>query len=137
MSTKHNLRAKYRPVLTQSQINHILHLCRRDSSNESLSVIGTLAQFEYKILQNAVNPAYTSTPNLTLSESLGFDAPAELSKLTITDASATAENLYQLWMLEPASLTVRQLQQVREYRYTNNKMTVDEEAKYESELLKG
>ncbi len=129
---------KFRPVLSASQITHLMHLCRRDSSNESLSCISVLAAFEYKINNNAIAPAYTQSITPSLADSLGFSEPMDaLSKLTITDESASEENLYQLWMLEPSSLSIKQLQAVRAYRYKNNKMTVDEEAKYEAEIMGG
>lgn len=128
--------AKYRPVLLSHQISHICDLCRRDGSNASLDVLATLTMYEFKIKNRAITPAYVQQPPKSLVHDLGFNADPpqgypELSKHT----AHTDEALYSIWADDPGLLNVEQLKRVRTYRYTNNKMTNDEERKYEAEVL--
>jgi hypothetical protein len=124
--------AKYRPVLLSHQIAHICDLCRRDGSNQSLEVLAVLTMYEFKIKNRAITPAYTSAPRENLSSALGFTEPkSEHHAHTVH----TDEALYSIWADDPGLLNVEQLKRVRTYRYTNNKMTNDEERKYEAEVL--
>lgn len=125
--------SKYRPVLNADQISHICYLARLDGSDKSISILATLASFEHKIKCGAITPAYTSKIRETLGESLGFESHSQNQKQSHPQHSA--ETLYALWADDPSSLNVEQLKLVRAYRYTNNKMTVEEEAQYEREVL--
>jgi hypothetical protein len=129
--------AKYRPVLLAHQIAHICDLCRRDGSNQSLEVLATLTMYEFKIKNRAITPAYVQQPKQSLEASLGFssnDSPGGYIQAH-KDHVHTDEALYSIWADDPGLLNVEQLKRVRTYRYTNNKMTNDEERKYESEIL--
>lgn len=143
--------AKYRPVLTESQISHICSLCRLDSSKESLIVLSALASFEYKIKMGAVAPAYAgASQKESLSSSLGFDsqsepAEAEVSGLLITASHSShsadklsnhdSEALYQRWLESPDGFSISELKAIQFYRYRNGKMLPHEERKYEAETL--
>jgi hypothetical protein len=123
---------KFRPVLDSDQIAHICNLCRKDSSKESMHVLASLASFEWKVKSGAVTPAYTPAPKESLASSLGFekDIPHGNPHHIHTD-----EALYSMWADDPSTLSVDQLKRVRFYRYENNKMTVEEEAQYEREIM--
>ena len=129
---------KYRPVLTASQISHICMLARKDAARESISLLSALASFEYKILQGAITPAYSQAPKTTLVESLGFvndspvgacernDSPSNVGDtFSLEESTESDESLYEKWLASPSSLrNIRDLERVRTYRYTNNKMTM-------------
>lgn len=121
---------KYRPVLTANQIKHILKLCRDDMSAESLRILGVLAQFEHKIRNNAISPAYEQKIEQPLAVDLGFESPKP--KLYESD-----ESLYGRWKSNPAALSINELETVRSYRYQHNLMTKDEESKYETYIFDG
>jgi hypothetical protein len=120
---------KYRPVLAAESITHICNLCRKDASQESLRVLSQLASFEFKVRAGAITPAYALKNKISLSEDLGFSAPVP-DKILKSD-----EQLYNEWLIDPSTLSHIELTRVRAYRYQNNKMTVDEEAIYEAEIL--
>lgn len=125
----HPTESKYRPVLSSSHISHILSLCRNDMSAESLRVIGVLAQFEHKIKNQAVSPAYKVDVPQSLSVNLGFEAPKEMTGII------PPERLYEMWKGNPAQLSVSELESVRAYRYMNDLMTPEESKKYEIEVI--
>jgi hypothetical protein len=127
---------KYRPVLTAQQISHLVTLCKRDGSRDSLSCLGQLVLYEFKIQNELLQPALISAPKEKLINSLGFDDGEESNPRKGTEGiHIPAETLYNLWLVSPQELTVHQLGEVQKYRYENNKMTVDEEKKYEAEVL--
>jgi hypothetical protein len=122
---------KFRPVLDSEQIAHICALCRKDSSKESMHVLASLASFEWKVKSGAVTPAYTPAPKESTMQALGFESKSTEHSHHIN----TDESLYAMWADDPSKLSVDQLKRVRFYRYENNKMTVEEEAQYEREIL--
>jgi hypothetical protein len=127
--------AKYRPVLSASQILHIIKLLKRDGTSLSLETLRNLSRFEWQIQNDAVSPAYISIPTPSMIEDLGFDEPAAIGNAHISSSEINIEALYHIWMVEPESLTALDISKVRQWRYENNKMTVDEEKLFESEVL--
>lgn len=123
--------AKYRPVLSADQIKHILILAKRDGTKASLELISSLARIEWQINQGAMSPAYVMAEKPTLVESLGFDEKV----IHHIESVVNDETLYGIWLKEPEALLVSQLERVRKYRYENNKMTMDEEKAFETEVL--
>lgn len=63
--------AKYRPVLTEHQILHILALAKQNLSPASISIIATLSPFQAKIENKAVSAAYVPTGRANLLDTLG------------------------------------------------------------------
>lgn len=122
---------KFRPVLSAQQILHIISLAKRDGSAESLDVLSQLVIFEFKIQNATIRPAYTEKPRESLSSSLGFENSSKRNEET----GINPEALYNLWLSSPESLTVLQLEGVRQWRYDHDKMTMDEEKKFEEEVL--
>lgn len=122
---------KFRPVLSAKQILHIISLAKKDGSAESLDVLGQLVIFEFKIQNATIRPAYTEHKKPTLSESMGFDDPVKSSG----ESEVNPESLYNSWLVKPESLTIHQLESVRQWRYDHDKMTMDEEKKFEEEVL--
>lgn len=126
---------KYRPVLSSEQILHIIKLLKRDGTSLSLDILISLSRFEWQIKNNAVSPAYISSPQPSMIEDLGFDEPSAIGNAHISSAEISIEALYHIWMVEPQSLTALDISKVRQWRYQNNKMTVDEEKLFEREVL--
>lgn len=128
--------AKFRPVLSSDNIRHILKLAKRDGSRESMELVATLARIEWQINNGAMTPAYVSTPQPSMIEDLGFDEPREPNHSAhISSADISIEALYNIWMQEPESLTAINIAKVRQWRYENNHMTMDEEKLFEKEVL--
>lgn len=126
---------KYRPVLSASHITHIIALCKRDMSAESLRVISILSPFQYKIENESVTPAYTEQPKLTELDKLGFAEPIETTA-NLRYSTENVANLYAVWKQSPGSLNLNQLKQVKEFMYENDLMTPAEESEYERSLIK-
>lgn len=114
---------KYRPVLTASQIAHILHLCMEDRSIEAVRIIGVLAPFKAKIDSLAVKEAYTTTPKKSLLEELEGEAPENDGK---TGA------MYEAWKCGEYVPTLEEIQQIQEWRYTNDMLISEDEERFES-----
>lgn len=130
-SSKPSARARFRPVLSEDDISHIISLAKADGTRASILLLSKLVMFEYKIQNATVRPAYKSPERASLSESMGFET--NLEKLSIS--SISPEALYNLWLESPQSLTIMQIQTVRKWRYDHDKMTVDEEKEFEREVL--
>lgn len=126
-----NTVSKYRPSLTQEQIVHLISLCRKDSSDESLRIIGLLAQFEFKIKQGAIVQSHAVDVKQGLAVDLGFADPA----IHMQGGARSANLILELWNSNPAQLSVLELQRVRSYRYENDLMTPEEQLSYENEIL--
>lgn len=122
---------KYRPVLSQAQIAHILSLCKTDLSQKSISIISTLAPFLAKIENDAVTEAYTQKPKESKLTDLGFQShtPKE-----IVDAE-TLHTKYLLCGENISEFSLQEIQKIQEYRYTNDLMTPQEEVEYEEMQL--
>lgn len=138
---------KYRPVLTAAQIEHILLLAKSEVpiSQDSYSLIVTLAPFQAKILNAAITPAYTTTPRVssTSLEALGgvatnnftgvvrsatngSDQAAFLTKAEIWEAA------YHKYTTNPASCSLQELRDSQEHAYLNDLMSSEELAAFES-----
>lgn len=127
--------AKYRPVLSSGQILHIIKLLKRDGTTISLEVLIQLSRFEWQIQNNAVTPAYVSSPAPSMIEDLGFDGPSPKGNAHISSSEISLEALYHIWMVEPESLNALDISKVRQWRYENNKMILEEEKLFEKEVL--
>jgi len=114
---------KYRPVLTASQIAHILYLCMEDRSSEAVRIIGALAPFKAKIDCQGVKAAYTTTPKKSLLEELEGETPENDGK---TGA------MYEAWKCGEYVPTLEEIQQIQEWRYSNDMLIREDEKKFEN-----
>lgn len=121
---------KFRPVLTHTQISHILTLCKKDLTQESISCIAILAPFEAKIKNLGVQAAYTQKPKESKLDELGYThTPKEV---------VDVETLYSQYMENGENISefsLQEIQKIQEYRYTNDLMTPQEEVEYEEMQL--
>lgn len=122
---------KYRPVLSESAISHILSLARKDISHpSSLEIISSLAPFEYKIRNDSVSPAYTLTPTMSLAEKTGFSSPKKYSP------EKSIPELYNSWKVsDSASFTVQELTLIAQYRFENDLMSPEEEISFQNQFM--
>ena len=119
---------KYRPVLTSTQIAHVITLCKKDLSGESLSVISTLAPFMAKILNNGIRPSYKTETKNSLLESLEYQENGRI------DYDAMRFKVYQKWIDNPDSCNGAELEQVQDYKFGNGLMTPEELRDYETKF---
>ena len=131
-----NSRTKYRPVLTASQITHILTLCKQEQpiSAESFNVISILAPFEAKIAARAVTPAYTTAARSKANslEALGGAAPTPEPEITKEQYWEQCYNKYRHY---PASCTVEEIHAAQEHMYLHDLMSAEETAEFEARTL--
>ena len=133
MSKSQNIsQTKYRPVLTEDQISHIIELCKTNHSELSHSILSTLSAFEYKIKYKSITPAYTID-----SVDLNSDILSEssTSPTLISYSQQDKLNIYEKWKLTPESLTPTEFKILQEYLYESDLMTPGEEQDYENSLF--
>lgn len=122
--------AKFRPCLSSNQIGHILSLCKKDLSDNSLSVISVLAPFKAKMENYGVAPSYVTQERQNIFDSLGIEE----------DSNATPEEKRQQafikWSEDPDSCTINELELVQTYRSENDLMSAEESERYYSEMTK-
>lgn len=134
---------KYRPVLPDYLITHILSLANKDvqsgSTNyNSVELIGILAPFKAKIDSLSITAAYTTSPKETIEEKLGMDAtPAPTSAYMLDGTYYTTKELY--WQAcyykavkSPQSVTLWEVKMANEYRYLNGLMSPEEISRFEA-----
>ena len=119
---------KYRPVLTEDQISHIIELCKINPSKQSQLILSTLSAFEYKILHGAVTPAYTIDSDIISKSS---------TPSLISYSKQDKLHIYKKWKLLDfhESLTSTEFKILQEYLYESDLMTTEEELDYENSLL--
>lgn len=139
MST--NTRTKYRPVLTSFQIIHILELAKKEVplSSTSISIIGTLAPFQAKIVNSGIVAAYTTSPNSANTPISLASLEATVSNSDNNDIAEANKELYwkQCYDMLIAegigSLSLAEIDAANEYKYINDLMSPEEQADFESE----
>ena len=130
MTAKTN--TKYRPVLTATQIAHILTLAKSEvpMSSTSISILGSLSPFYAKIQNKAVEPAYETAPKASILESLGaLPIPA-------VDKETYWAECYEKWSIAgPTALNLEEIAGANEHRYINGLMTAEEISDFEAGTL--
>lgn len=123
--------AKFRPVLTSQQITHLISLCKKDLSNESLSCLSILLPFEHKISNSLITPAYTTQIKSSKIDELGFSTPT-----TKTDLDVGSLHTKYLECGEDISqFSLTEIKAIQLYRYENDLMTPEQEKEYEAMVL--
>lgn len=119
---------KFRPSLTEQEIQYIIHLCTQDANPSTAdmahAVSGKLKIFCAKMQLGIVSPAYTaaSAQRTNILESLGAGTPQERRLAA-----------YSKWCANPVLCTPEEVAMAQTYRYENNLMTPDEESVYENQ----
>lgn len=121
---------KYRPCLTSAQISHIISLCKRDLSAESIGTICVLAPFLTKVENKSICPAYVMQGKQSLLHSLGYDNAEANSNLTNQQRRKLA---FDKWSRNPDSCNTDELGLVQTYRIENNLLSRDEKDQFDKE----
>jgi len=131
---------KYRPVLTEAQIEQVLYLAKTQTptiDTTSMSLISYLTPFLSKIQSRANKPAYTSSiraPSYNSIESLS-ETTAQVQASTIERITTKAElwsNAYSKYKLDPNSCSVVDIENAREHMYLDGLMTPEEASNFEA-----
>lgn len=121
-------KGKYRPSLPAHLIAHIVDLAKKEipMSTESIELIGILAPFMAKVENLAMAPAYTTTPKLSMFESIGGE---------VADASEPKEEYwyrcYLKLIAKPNQCSLKEIEAANEHRYLNGLMDALEMASFE------
>jgi len=127
--------AKYRPVLTATQIQKILALAKTEIplSIESISIISTLAPFAAKIENAGIVAAYSTSPakpKVGSLESLGGTASP-------VDDTLSKEEYWELchskYNSQPENCSLAEIEGAQEYRYLNGLMSAEEAITFEEQ----
>lgn len=121
MSTK-----KYRPYLTESELSEILGALKSSPSPSRMSLITYLDNYLTDISRGTRLPNHIA--KLSFTDTLALENPP--------DTSDQDSKLYQTWLINPSSLSPKQLSIVLNYRYLNDLMSPEEETSYEQSQLK-
>lgn len=136
-----NKTAKYRPVLTASQILHIIQLAKLEEpiSMCSISLISTLALFAAKIDNAGISPAYTTTPATSLTDkklaSLGEDVSKGIEAMHLISKEERWAKAYAKRMLAPTSCSLVEIADAKSHAYLNDLMSAAELADYEAAMI--
>jgi hypothetical protein len=131
MTNNNSNLAKYRPVLTATQITHLISLCRQDLSVESIRCISILAPFEYKIINGVVSPAYISEPALQLANKLGFETEPKKQSMSLEQAKI----MYRDYKANIGSITIDEIKECLGVLYVNDALSAKEESDYENSII--
>lgn len=77
----------FRPYLTAAEITHIIAQCDAmlEPTKVSIELKKKLSVYLFKIQSNLASPAYTYTPQASLSEKLGF-SDSDISTAVLSDS---------------------------------------------------
>ncbi len=113
---------KFRPCLTSEQIAHIISLCKRNLTGESVSVICVLAPFQTKIENKSISPSYVTKENKSIFNALGFEGNVS-SDIPFVEQCQRA---YEKWIRNPDSCNADELDMVLSHRISNGLMSPEE-----------
>lgn len=118
-----SIQTKFRPSLTLDEINTIIAALQPTGNTK---LIRKLDIFVRKASFGITSPSHVTIPKQSLEDSLGFGSDSNQPTIQ------SAEQLYTVWQTSPTSLSQSQLAQVSHYRYINDLMSSEEEAKHEA-----
>ena len=140
--------AKYRPVLTASQITYLLEIAKNSiaisygDDSDALSIITTLAPFKAKIDNGATNPAYITKsvlPKQVISiADLGgtTDSETYIERLSPTACATSKGERWALahakFCISPAACTLEEIKGAKEHMYLNDLMSAEEMQAFEA-----
>lgn len=136
MPPKSKSEPRFRPVLSATELAYIESLVKQDylanSSPTALPILSKITPLMVKISLGTANPAYSTTPKLSLEESLGFSIPEE--------SPGEAKEKYwaacytKLTEQGVDSCTPAEIAAAKEHMYLNDLMSPEEEAAFEASL---
>lgn len=129
---------KYRPVLTAAQILHILTLAKTESpdiSDMSISLISSLAPFQAKIENAGIQAAYTTSPRVSLLDSIGGASSESIPVDRPLLKEDYWEACYNKFLATPIACSLEEIAGAQEHKYLHQLMTPEELAKFEERFL--
>jgi hypothetical protein len=133
--------AKFRPSLDENEIRLLLDLCKSNGSQLSLAIARKLIVFLTKLDNGIITSAYSLKPvsKQSLSSDLGFTEVMEnLSEVLQTEQAERNGRLkaaFTKWIGNPASCSLREISDARQWRYENDLMNPQEQAEFEKEVF--
>lgn len=129
---------KYRPVLTATQILHILTLAKSEYplTQDSMNLIVSLSPFAAKIDNAGIQAAYVTTPRKDTSslEALGAAPSIPATQVLGVNKEEYWEQCYQLYISNPTACSLAQINAAKEHMYLNELLSPEEVAEFESNL---
>lgn len=121
---------KYRPSLTLPMMQRLLNLIERDSCNGvtiDKDIIRILKPMIFKANEGVIQPAFVSSPKVSLEDNLGF------GRISGED---TEKSLYDLWR-QGIKLSETQIEIAMGYGFNNSLLSDEEMDQYTQMLMKG
>ena len=123
--------SKFRPYFTASELSEVIRCVKAGSTNMQLLIY--LESFDLKIKHSVIAPAHIPAPSLEYR--LGLESSSPSDTLSATINQSLINTLHSKFITVPDSLTPSELQIVHKYRYENDLMSPEEEARYEQSIL--
>jgi hypothetical protein len=123
---------KYRPCLTSAQIVHIISLCKRDLSADSISTICVLAPFQTKVENKSINAAYVMQGKQSLLNSLGYCDTGNFQNLSHQERRKLA---FDKWSKNPDLCNADELELVQTYRMENDLLSQEEKDRMDADSI--
>jgi len=132
---------KFRPVLTASQILHIIEFCKKErpQTDMGFSIQAALVSFKDKIEDGTITPSYQTKTPLDISlEELGFTDDDVNSSIDIRLSKETYwKECFNKYTRDPNSCSVKQIAAADEHRYLNDLMSDKEIIDFEKKDKNG
>lgn len=118
---------KKRVALSIAQMQHIISLCKKEMpiTENSMVIVGVLAPIITALEQGGIRSDYTVQNKNSIAVDLGFAAPLPAVK------KKSIATLYELYQLNPTSLTVEETFDVSQYMYDNNIFSTEQKRIWE------
>ena len=119
----------YRPSFTLAELEHILSR-EKAALNPNVSIIRNLDLYLFKARSGVVRESYVPNPRPTMSEKLGFETSALLTKLA---DKKTRQTLAYAKYLDSgfSAMLASEIEDSQMYRYENGYMNKEEEREWE------
>lgn len=125
---------KFRPYLTLDELKLISKELKQSGGVHLLPLIKYFDTYTLEIESGLRKHNHETKPTPTLEERLGLATPNPEKHSQQQFPRPNKKFLYEAWKRKE-TLTYDELQRVHQYRYENSLMTLEEEQKYESEIL--
>jgi hypothetical protein len=131
---------KYRPSLSEQEVDYILSLARNEylTGEHNVNTTSVIAKFEVlkaKINSNAIKPSHIESGNKTLLDKLG--GTPESTSFT---KEQKWEQSYIKYQDNPKNCSIKEIEEAKEHMYLHGLMSEEEKERFENDIdlfLKG